>query len=401
MKILFICHDTPNTWNPLAYRSYYAIKYFAEKYDDEIICIAYKKDNMNYPSIEKWCKLDTCGIIYAGGDTTFRAVKYKLSNLSSKDIVTLFNFYYSDKMKRKIIEYIHKESFDIIFVDYFLMLPYVEKLNIPKVLEVWDEVSTAWQKFKNERNPLKKTIRAMQYIRAKKLEKKYAEFDMCVTVTQLDKNSILSRIPNINLSVIPYGVDTDYFTPNFKQADGVEGNNVVFVGSMNSPQNIYAVKYFYDCIYPEIKKHIPNVKFYIVGRSPSKEVLQLAVKDNSVIVTGFVEDVRPYLASASVFVAPMVGGVGIKTKVLEAMAMGKAVVATPLGARGIECTNKKDMIITDSPDEFAEYVIKLLSEESLRYKIGKNARKLVIEKYSWESVTEELHNAFEEIVYRS
>ena len=121
------------------------------------------------------------------------------------------------------------------------------------------------------------------------------------------------------------------------------------------------------------------------------------MRDNSVIITGYVEDTRPYLARASVIILP-IHGFGIKTRLLEAMAMGKPVVISSAGIHGIDVTPEKDIIVADGPEEFAERVIKLLNDEALRKKIGTNARKLMEEKYSWEKMADTLNEVSQEVV---
>jgi glycosyltransferase involved in cell wall biosynthesis len=147
-----------------------------------------------------------------------------------------------------------------------------------------------------------------------------------------------------------------------------------------------------------IKRELPNVKFYVVGREPDNRIKKLSF-DPSVIVTGSVNDVRPYFAASEVFVNPIIiDDGGIKNKVLEAMAMGKAVVSTPLGARDIGATDYENIVIARNDREFAEKVVELLKDEKERRRIGNNARKFVEENYSWEKQSKMLYNVFKELV---
>jgi glycosyltransferase involved in cell wall biosynthesis len=166
--------------------------------------------------------------------------------------------------------------------------------------------------------------------------------------------------------------------------------SLIFVGNMATGSSTEAILHFYNEMYALIKKEIPNIKLYIVGKDPSQKILQLA-SDTSVIITGYVEDVRPYLARASVVIEPITVAMGIRTRVLEALAMGKPVVATSFAVGGIDITPNDDIIIADNPNEFVERVIQLLNDEELRGRIGKNARKLVEKKYSWEIMSEKFH----------
>ena len=165
---------------------------------------------------------------------------------------------------------------------------------------------------------------------------------------------------------------------------------------MRSPHNVNAVLYFSDEIYPSIKEKIPDIKLYIVGRNPPEKIRQLTL-DESIIVTGYVEDVRPYLSKSSIIVVPMLSGTGIKNKILEPMAMKKPVISTSIGARGLDVTSGDNIVIADHPMEFAINVVELLNDERLRRKIACNGRKLVEIKYSWEKMSDMLNNVLESV----
>ena len=155
--------------------------------------------------------------------------------------------------------------------------------------------------------------------------------------------------------------------------------------------------YFYSEIYPIVRKRYPEITFYIVGNDPHPEIQKLS-KDPSVVVTGFVEDIRLYLPKSSVFVCPYIYGSGMKNKVLEAMAMGKPVVSTPTGALGIDISDGENIVIADNPRDFAAGIINLLDNEKLRQKIGYKGRRLIENRYSWGKTTDRLQRLFEQIV---
>lgn len=238
----------------------------------------------------------------------------------------------------------------------------------------------------------KKLLRLYQYFVAKNCEKYYEKFNICITPTAEDRDIIESYLPNLEISAIPFGINTDIipedFEPNFP--------SLIFIGTMGSLFNQHSILYFYDSIYPLIKETIPEIKLYIVGKNPSEEITQLT-RDKSVIVTGYVEDIRPYLARASVVTLPL-HGYGIKTRVLEAMAVGKPVVTSSAGIHGIGVTPEENIIIADDPKEFARRVIELLNDEELRNRIGANARKLMEEEYSWENMADMLNTVFRKVV---
>ena len=151
-----------------------------------------------------------------------------------------------------------------------------------------------------------------------------------------------------------------------------------------------AVFYFVEAILPQIQRRIPDATLRVVGRRPSSRLMALAGRNDHVEVTGGVEDIRAYVRDASVYVVPLRIGGGTRLKIFEAMAMGKAVVATSVGAEGLPVEHGKDIILTDDPAEFAEAVSALLANPAAREKLGKAARSLVEEKYSWASAAARL-----------
>jgi len=160
----------------------------------------------------------------------------------------------------------------------------------------------------------------------------------------------------------------------------------VFTGSMDWMPNEDGILYFVDAILPLIRKQRPKVKLWIVGRRPGKKILALAESDPGIEVTGRVDDIRPSIAKGSVYIVPLRVGGGTRLKIFEAMAMGKAVVSTTIGAEGLPVTNGSDIILADEPAHFADEVYRLLGSPAERKRIGDAARRIVEEKYSWAAV---------------
>ena len=190
--------------------------------------------------------------------------------------------------------------------------------------------------------------------------------------------------------MVPNGVDTDYFKPMSVSSGKL---SVIFTGGMAWHPNVDAVLYFYSEILPIVKKSVPELEFYVVGMNPVKAVRDLAA-DKSVVVTGFVPDIRPYLAQSAVVVCPLRISFGIKNKVLEAMAMGKPVVGTPPSYDGIDVSYGRDAIVARDPAEFAAKVVDFLKDGRMRAEIGQNAREFVEKKYSWERRALEYEQVF-------
>ncbi|MFC1998984.1 glycosyltransferase [Chloroflexota bacterium] len=306
---------------------------------------------------------------------------------------SFFTLCYSAEMLRKFRILMREKEFDLIYTvsEVAYISRHTDKLKIIHKADCFTK--SYYDRYKNTKNLILKFYRWLIYLREKKNESMICEnFDACVAVTNQEKVELASLFPKADIRVIPNGVDCEYYKPLSMEK---EFPSLGFVGSMSDLPNIEAVLYFYRYIYGRIKEEIPDIRFYIIGQKPVGEIRKLA-DDETVIVTGYVEDVRPYLASTSVVVIPMVSGRGIKNKVLEAMAMGKAVVTTTIGARGIAIASRKNIMIADEPELFAQQVTEVLKNQQLRETIGFNARELVETQYSWAETTNRLNELISE-----
>lgn len=184
----------------------------------------------------------------------------------------------------------------------------------------------------------------------------------------------------------------DYFSLRYKNS---KENKIAFLGALGVAHNEFAVRYFIKEILPLILLECPRVKFLVVGGGASENLLKL--QSEHVTFTGRVEDVRDYLEECSVFVCPMTFGSGIKTKNLEAMAMGLPVVTTSIGAENINAQNGRDWIVTDSSQEFAKGVLEILTNENKRLSLSKNGSVFVREHFTWKVAKEKFAEIFGEI----
>jgi sugar transferase (PEP-CTERM/EpsH1 system associated) len=187
------------------------------------------------------------------------------------------------------------------------------------------------------------------------------------------------------IAVLPNGVDTEYWSPAAVTSDGdiPPGDDVlVFDGSMDFRPNVDAALWFVNEAWPRIRQEKPGARFYIVGRNPAPEVLRLGNR-LGITVTGAVEDPRPWVARAGVYVVPMRMGGGVRLKVLQAMAMERAIVSTPMGAEGIAVKHGREMLLAGAPETFARSVIDLMSDPERRAMLGRAARALAVSQYDW------------------
>jgi glycosyltransferase involved in cell wall biosynthesis len=195
--------------------------------------------------------------------------------------------------------------------------------------------------------------------------------------------------------VIPTGVDVEYFQP---MAVEEMANVLVFTGSMDWLPNEDAILYFVDAILPLIKQQCPDVSLEVVGRSPSRKLQALAERERSIRLTGWVQDIRPFVARGSICIVPLRIGGGTRLKIFEAMAMGKAVVSTSVGAEGLPVRTGENLLLADAPNDFSDCVVSLLRDVNERKRLAASARALVLEKYSWPRVAESFASTLQDAV---
>lgn len=222
-------------------------------------------------------------------------------------------------------------------------------------------------------------------------------FDVVTTVADADAERLRTLVPAARLEVVPNGVDAGRYRPDPDVASSP--SSLVFVGVMSYPPNIAAMRYFSTEVLPIVRRSHPDAHLTIVGRDPAPDVRALA--SSAVKVTGEVEDVRPYLAAASVFVAPMVSGSGIKNKVLEAMAMARPVVATPLAVEGLSVRSGVNVVVADNPARLAAAIGDLWADADMRARIGQGARTLIERHYTWEACAAQYERLYQELAQQS
>jgi len=225
----------------------------------------------------------------------------------------------------------------------------------------------------------------------------YRDVDKVITLTPEEREGLLRYAPGLDIDVVPHGVDTEKFSP---VSPGEQEMSVAFLGNYPHDPNREAVMYFTKEIWPCLKNTLPGIKFYIIGRDPTPDILAAAKRDRDIVVTGTVEDVRDYLGKAKVLVAPIRLGKGFRGKILEAMAMAIPVVTTSLGAEGIPVEDMHNIVIANDPETFVNRVVKLFKNDELYQRISQRSRALVEEKFSWQKGAEILEGVLEKTVVK-
>jgi len=307
--------------------------------------------------------------------------------------------FYHPVVYKKLREVLREETYDVIVADFLVgagVVPW--KFPCPKVLFTHNVEAMIWQRhYQVARNPLWKLVCWREYRAMEACERRYLELaDRVLTVSEADRNVFAQLIDPNKIEVIPTGVDVDYFRP---EPAARNANTLVFTGSMDWLPNEDGMFWFMERIMPAVRGEVPDVTLEIVGRRPSEALKALAAKERGVVVTGRVDDIRPFVRDAAVYVVPLRVGGGTRLKIFEAMSMGKAVVSTTIGAEGLPVTHARNIILADEPEEFARQVVRLLNAPAERSALGQAARQLVESEYSWQAVAarfEEVLNSVSE-----
>ena len=290
-----------------------------------------------------------------------------------------------------------RRQFDLIFCDFLhTAAPLVESTLRPRlVFEHNVEFLLRKRKWEVEKHPLRKPVLGSEWRKTRTIEAQVCRsFDHLIAVSQQDQQTLADEFGVKNVSTLPTGVDTDFFYPSDDQP---QRECLVFVGSMDWDPNEDGILWFLRDVYPRIRQAVPNASLSVVGRNPSSKLRAVAGRESGVKLTGWVADVRPYLAQAEVVVVPLRVGGGTRIKIPEAMAMGKPVVATPVGAEGLPFSDGREIRIAEHPEQFAQAVVELLRNPSLRNSIGTHARRRVASDYSWDAVVDRLEAILEQV----
>ncbi len=393
-KILYLCHRIPYPPNKGdKIRSFNEIKNLSRDNTVDLITLADEPDDYKYAqNLKKYCR---------------RVKVFPLNKISGKikGLVSLLSgqsitrgYFYRNKFQNTFNNWTIREKYDVLFCFSSPMAEYIFKSKKKSddmaetlIMDFCDLDSDKWNQYaRRKKFPLnllyrKEAARLLQF--EKKINKK---FSRSIFISRKEADLFWEYYPGAKkIQIIPNGVDTRYFSPDkTKVIQSFPSPMLVFSGAMDYYANIDGVTWFAKTILPEVKKKIPDIKFYIVGSNPAPGVKALE-KDESIVVTGFVKDIREYYKAADLCIIPLRIARGIQNKVLEAMAMEKPIIATSQAVQGINPKVKETLEIEDDPKKFACKVIDILNQinenqsETETKHMGILARDFVLQHYNW------------------
>jgi len=391
MKILFLAHRIPYPPNKGdKIRSFNEIKYLSQNHEIHLACLADDLNDLKYTkNLKKYCKI-------------VNIIPLKLKTAKFKTIFSLLNkkplsvsYFYSKRLQKIINHLLSTNNYDAIICFSSPMAEYIfqstnQLINqsIKLIMDFVDIDSDKWKQYAKHVRPPFSLIYKLESNRLAQYERKVAKiFHYSIFVSKKEAELFYMQNPDIdNILAIPNGVDFDYFNPYQLLANNQQlaSNHpiLLFTGAMDYYANVDGVIWFCKKIFPYLIKKYPKLKFYIVGRNPTSAIKKLV--NSNIIITGYVDDIRPYYQIATVYIAPLRIARGIQNKILEAMAMAKPVISTSKAFEGIEATPNKDLLLADSEKEFIEKITMLLENPEKRKSLEISARQTVEKNYSWQ-----------------
>jgi sugar transferase (PEP-CTERM/EpsH1 system associated) len=378
-------------------RSYRILKALARRHSITLFTFyAATKDDLHSVLEREFNRVVLMPLSIPAGRTFREALSYA-RYLSSPLPYTVSKFC-KPEVAQRLLQLVGETQPDVIVCDFVVAAQSIPwNLPIPKIVFTHNVEAAIWRHhYKVAENPFWKLLSWREYRAMERFERDCLKrANHVLTVSDHDRDIFSKVIDPSRITVIPTGVDVEYFRPS---PDREQLTTLVFSGAMDWMPNEDAMVYFIKRIWPRIRMQIPNASLCVVGRNPSRALLELAASHQGIEITGIVEDIRPFVHRAAVYVVPLRIGGGTRLKIFEAMAMGKAVVSTTIGAEGLPVHPGQDILISDDPEEFADTTIRLLGDPVRREELGRTARELVNRTYSWDAVVQPFETVLNALV---
>jgi glycosyltransferase involved in cell wall biosynthesis len=302
---------------------------------------------------------------------------------------------YSLEMEKLVQETFGRGVFDLVLASQFSTVPYARCLEGAKKVFEEVELTVIREQFTSQTNSLRRLRFGLTWWKAMHFTASLLEqFDACTVASEQERAHVLECIPNYPVTVVSNGVDLSWYNGNF----GIpERGTLIFPSALTYYANVDAMEFFLNDILPLVRSRRPETVLRITGRTDGVPVDHLPLGEG-VILTGYLDDIRPAVGRSWACIVPLRIGGGTRLKILEAMALGTPVVSTSKGAEGLEVTPGEDILIADKPTEFADAVLRLLGDQTLRAKLAANGRRLVEELYSWETCAQRLEQLLHQVV---
>ncbi len=325
----------------------------------------------------------------------FRSILGCVAAVPSSDPIQV-GYFRSRAMRETLRRVLAEGNFDVVHTHLIRMAQYTRDLRGPvRVLDLTDAGSLYLDRFRRTvKNPLLKLLVWAELRRLKPYEGVIGAFDTALVCSPVDRKVLASASPKTRLDILYNGIDLETFVPG--EGFQADPDRIIYTGNLSYFPNADGIRYFVRQVLPLIRREIPGVKLYIVGKDPPGKVRKLA--SENITVTGFVPDIRAEYLASTVAVAPVRFGAGTLNKVLEPLALGIPVVSTPIGVEGLPLTPGKHLMLADSPADFAAAVVAVLRDPDLRRRLSVQGRDVVRAEYGWDVIAGTLENIYKDLL---
>ena len=325
----------------------------------------------------------------------FKLALRALVGMVTADPVTV-SLVRSDDVRAHMGRLMRLHRFDVVHLDTIGLAEYVADAGpVPTVMTHHGAESfMIRRRIPRERNPLRQLFFVGEWLALRRYERRMCPaVDLNVVMSDLDRTILEEIAPGASFTVVGNGVDVDFFTPVRPAAAPA----IIFAGRLDQYSNREGILYFLREVWPRVRAAYPSALMHVIGMNAPKTLEEIAAADDRVKLHGFVPDVRPYFAGATVAVCPVRDGGGTRIKILDALAQGIPMVSTTIGAEGIDVSPEQDVLIADSPEEFARQIGRVFDDPTLRAMLSRNGRQLAVSRYSWDALAGCLTEAYERV----
>lgn len=387
-KVLVLCSRPPYPLNSGGQiRMFNNIKMLSKNYIVDLLYIS--NDNSQPESLIEMKKY--CRNVHSFEFKKYKFILNTLLGLFRNSKPLQVNYYYFKEMQNWIDK--NSNEYDLIFCNHIRTTEYVKNIKRFKIVDFVDSIAMNYEKALKNSSFLWKLVYLVECKRVREYEAYVNQtFDKSMVTSVIDSEYI-EKTSKKQVKIINHFISKKI---DFEKLANViqEEKSICFLGKMNYEPNVNAVIYFANEILPKLKSKIPNIKFYVIGGSPTERIKKLT--SQGIIITGFVDDIDTLISKMNLFVAPMISGSGIQTKILEAMLLKKCVVTTPIGAEGLENLTGDELIITKDSTDMIERIESLLLDSGKMKSVGERAYNYIKNNLTEESVSKEFLQYIEE-----
>jgi len=378
-------------------RDYNLIRQVAQRHSVTLISLLYSRDEIaSLENLRRYCA--EVDYVFMRPRSFGENASQFLLHLTSGRPPATYPFYYPE-VTQKIRSVSKRNKPDIVQIEHSFLAPYITA--IPQnacrtVLSLHNIGSRQYGSMRRMKTGfVNKCVWWLKWLSMLGWETAWAgRFDQVISVSAADRDLLLKSNPNLRVAVVPNGCDTRALQP---LPESAAGNKLLYIGTFGYPPNVDAVLHFTDCILPLIRQQIRDVRLVVVGHRPPEAIRRLAER-GEIILAPPTADVLPYYREARICVVPLRAGGGTRIKILEAMALGRPVVSTRAGCEGLDVKSDEQLMIADTPAEFAQNVVQLLSDSWTRGRLVAMARSFVESRHDWSAIGSGVLHLYEQLL---